>query len=205
MFKIRDGAPSRCPLLPTPLNRRPMPRNHRDVDREVKRDAIEQAAADLMLRHGYEATSMAAVADKAGVATNTVYWYFRNKDELLIAVLDRVVAEALERHTAARKKSATTTTACTPRDTLPTWSRSTRSAAWPPPKPRWQRRVREWPSIRSTSSWPWAAAGPTRTTAQRSLQARPKRHGPRHPHPDTQITLDWTSRRRDACHNWLIG
>jgi AcrR family transcriptional regulator len=82
-----------------------MPRNHRDVDREVKRDAIEQAAADLMLRHGYEATSMAAVADKAGVATNTVYWYFRNKDELLIAVLDRVVAEALERHTAARKKS----------------------------------------------------------------------------------------------------
>lgn len=72
-----------------------MARNKRDVDAEVKREQIEAAACALFLDEGYEATSMAAVAKAAGVAPNTLYWYFANKDDLLVAVLDRLVNRAL--------------------------------------------------------------------------------------------------------------
>lgn len=72
-----------------------MARNKRDIDRQLKRDEIELAACQLFVTQGYEATSMAHVASAAGVAPNTLYWYFANKDELLIAVLDRLVNQAL--------------------------------------------------------------------------------------------------------------
>jgi AcrR family transcriptional regulator len=72
-----------------------MARNKRDIDAEVKREQIEDAACVLFLQEGYEATSMAAVAKAAGVAPNTLYWYFASKDDLLVAILDRVVDRAL--------------------------------------------------------------------------------------------------------------
>jgi AcrR family transcriptional regulator len=72
-----------------------MARNKREVDHEVKRGQIEDAACMLFLVDGYEATSMAAVAKAAGVAPNTLYWYFANKDDLLVAVLDRQVNHAI--------------------------------------------------------------------------------------------------------------
>ena len=73
----------------------PMARNKRDVDAEVKREQIEEAACALFLSEGYEATSMAAVGKAAGVAPNTLYWYFASKDDLLVATLNRLVNKAL--------------------------------------------------------------------------------------------------------------
>lgn len=52
-------------------------------------------ARRLFIEDGYEATSMSALAKAAGVAGNTVYWYFSDKDDVLIAVLDAVLADAL--------------------------------------------------------------------------------------------------------------
>lgn len=75
-----------------------MAKNKRDVDRQLKQDEIEEAASRLFLSQGYDATSMAHVAKAAGVAPNTLYWYFANKDELLIAVLNRLVKAALLVH-----------------------------------------------------------------------------------------------------------
>ena len=75
-----------------------MARTKRDVDPEVKREQIEEAACALFLAEGYEATSMAAVAKAAGVAPNTLYWYYANKDDLLVATLDRLVQRALAQH-----------------------------------------------------------------------------------------------------------
>ncbi|MDN5745100.1 MAG: TetR/AcrR family transcriptional regulator [Nocardioidaceae bacterium] len=72
-----------------------MPRNRRSVDREEKRDEIVGAAAALFADVGYEATSMTKVATAAGVTTTTIYWYFTDKDALLVAVLDRLLGEAL--------------------------------------------------------------------------------------------------------------
>ncbi len=38
---------------------------------------------------------MASLAKAAGVAGNTIYWYFDDKDAVLLAVLDAVLGEAL--------------------------------------------------------------------------------------------------------------
>ncbi|MFC8047152.1 TetR/AcrR family transcriptional regulator [Nocardia sp. NPDC057353] len=74
-----------------------MPRNRRPRDREEKRAEIVTAARALFLDEGYEAVSMTRIARAAGVVSNTVYWYFGDKDGILIAVLDEVMADALER------------------------------------------------------------------------------------------------------------
>jgi AcrR family transcriptional regulator len=51
-----------------------------------KREAIIEAATDLFTNSGYETTTIAHVAKKAGVAVGTVYLYFKNKQEILYAV-----------------------------------------------------------------------------------------------------------------------
>ena len=72
-----------------------MPANRRQQDREEKRAELLAAARRLFIENGYEATSMAALAKAAGVAGNTIYWYFADKDDVLIAVLDAVLSDAL--------------------------------------------------------------------------------------------------------------
>ena len=72
-----------------------MPRNRRPRDREEKRGEIVAAAARLFTEAGYDNTSMAKVAASAGVTTNTIYWYFTDKDALLVGVLDQVLGEGL--------------------------------------------------------------------------------------------------------------
>jgi AcrR family transcriptional regulator len=54
----------------------------------VAREAL--AIAD---REGLDALSMRALAERLGVGTMTLYGYFRNKDELLDAVVDAAVGE----------------------------------------------------------------------------------------------------------------
>ncbi len=51
-----------------------------------KRTAILEAAQELFTSQGYEVTTIAQVAKKAGVAVGTVYLYFKNKVELLDGV-----------------------------------------------------------------------------------------------------------------------
>src|SRR3954468_7985272 len=53
-----------------------------------KRRAIIEAAQELFTTVGYENTTMAHVAKQAGVAVGTVYLYFKNKNDLLVAVKD---------------------------------------------------------------------------------------------------------------------
>lgn len=75
-----------------------MARNRRDIDSTQKRDEIVAAARRLFLADGYDATGMARVAAAAGVAPNTLYWYFDDKDDLLIAILDELVVDALREY-----------------------------------------------------------------------------------------------------------
>ncbi len=73
-----------------------MPRNRRPIDRAEKRDEIVVAATGLFTEVGYDDSSMAKVAAAAGVTPTTIYWYFADKDALLVAVLDHLLAQALE-------------------------------------------------------------------------------------------------------------
>ena len=97
-----------------------MPATRPHLDRDLKRKQILDAAEKLLLRNGYEATAMAAVARRAGVANNAVYWYFPSKDDLLAAVLQRRQERALA-------KLPTPATA-TPDGASPRDARATRSS-----------------------------------------------------------------------------
>ena len=61
-----------------------------------KRAQLVSAAREMLLSLGYEATSMSRIAQAAKVTPNTIYWYFKDKDELLIAVLAKLLQEDLE-------------------------------------------------------------------------------------------------------------
>ena len=54
------------------------------------REQLIETAKLLFLRDGYSVTSLEKVADEAGYSKGAVYSNFRNKDELCLAVLDRI-------------------------------------------------------------------------------------------------------------------
>ncbi|MDH4274960.1 MAG: TetR/AcrR family transcriptional regulator [Gammaproteobacteria bacterium] len=57
---------------------------------QLKQTAIVEAAQILFLQNGYAATHMDTVAIYAGVTKQTVYRYFPTKEELFVAVMERV-------------------------------------------------------------------------------------------------------------------
>ena len=85
-----------------------MARTHSDTDRETKRQSIVQVARGLFLELGFEGTSMGRIAQLTGVAPNTLYWYFADKDELLVAVLDAIFAEGAAHYRELKRKSLKT-------------------------------------------------------------------------------------------------
>lgn len=67
-----------------------MPRLSRAESQARTRDQLVTTAKELFLRDGYATTSLERVADAAGYSKGAVYSNFRNKDELCLAVLDRI-------------------------------------------------------------------------------------------------------------------
>ncbi|GAB2804564.1 TetR/AcrR family transcriptional regulator [Streptomyces chlorus] len=62
-----------------------------DKARETRRRIID-AAAELFVEQGYGATKLQEIADRAGVAVQTIYFVFRNKPSLLKELVDVAVA-----------------------------------------------------------------------------------------------------------------
>ncbi|MBO9532671.1 MAG: TetR/AcrR family transcriptional regulator [Solirubrobacteraceae bacterium] len=67
-----------------------MARTRPDVAADVKRAAIVEIATRRFSEAGYEDTSMTSLAREAGVSVNTLYWYFENKDALLVAAAEQL-------------------------------------------------------------------------------------------------------------------
>lgn len=59
------------------------------------RRALLKAAADLMVRDGFDATSMKQIARAAGVGDATIYHYFPSKEQLLLDFMALQVDDAL--------------------------------------------------------------------------------------------------------------
>src|SRR5882724_649463 len=57
----------------------------------ARTDALIGAATRVFLREGYGRASIDKVAREAGVSTRTIYGRFRNKADLLTAVITRLV------------------------------------------------------------------------------------------------------------------
>ncbi|MCZ4551349.1 TetR/AcrR family transcriptional regulator [Gordonia rubripertincta] len=75
-----------------------MPANRRPRARAEKRDEIVASARRLFVDNGYDDTALSKIAADAGVTANTVYWYFPDKDHVLVAVLEELLAEAMARY-----------------------------------------------------------------------------------------------------------
>jgi TetR/AcrR family transcriptional repressor of mexJK operon len=61
---------------------------------QAKAQAILDAAQKLFMEHGYELTSMDAVAREAGVSKLTIYSHFENKELLFRRVIERKCEES---------------------------------------------------------------------------------------------------------------
>lgn len=68
----------------------------RERKKEKTRRRILRAARARFERWGYAASTMAAVAGDADVATGTLYNYFRSKQSLLLGLWDEATQHALE-------------------------------------------------------------------------------------------------------------
>ena len=58
------------------------------ADQSVNREAIIEAAADVLKRNGYDATTMKDIAARVNLTAASLYHHFQNKDFLLLAVLE---------------------------------------------------------------------------------------------------------------------
>lgn len=63
----------------------------RRADAAARRQAVLTSAGELFLQHGFAATTVAAVADRADVSPETVYKYFGGKPGLVRALHDQAI------------------------------------------------------------------------------------------------------------------
>jgi AcrR family transcriptional regulator len=52
------------------------------------RERILAAAFEVVSKYGYNGTTVAKVAAKAGLPVGSVYWHYENKDQLLVALIE---------------------------------------------------------------------------------------------------------------------
>lgn len=65
------------------------------ADQSVSREDIILAAADVLQRNGYETTTMKDIAAAVRLTAASLYHHFRNKDALLLAVLEAGLGRVL--------------------------------------------------------------------------------------------------------------
>ncbi|MEU9041292.1 MULTISPECIES: TetR/AcrR family transcriptional regulator [unclassified Kitasatospora] len=68
---------------------------------DAQREAVLQSAVLLLAERGYGGCTMAAVADRAGIATGSLYQHFANKAELSVQLFRRVVTREIDAVNAA--------------------------------------------------------------------------------------------------------
>lgn len=66
-----------------------------------RREKILVAMAEIVAKRGYQATTVEHIVKRAGVARNTFYEYFKNREACLLAGFEEALDEVTERATAA--------------------------------------------------------------------------------------------------------
>jgi AcrR family transcriptional regulator len=68
----------------------------RDEIIALKRERILEVAVDLFYAHGYENTTLDAVAERLGVTKPFIYSYFKSKSDLLAEICQRAIRGSVE-------------------------------------------------------------------------------------------------------------
>ena len=79
---------------PSPILKRPATKREQ---REASVERLLAAALRLFVSQGYRHTSVEQIADEAGLTKGAVYFYFKNKENLLLTLLDRVEEIVVDR------------------------------------------------------------------------------------------------------------
>lgn len=82
------------------------PKNNRDGQKrsfieQARREQIIEAAIDTIAELGYVKSSLARIAERAGISKGVISYHFAGKDELLERVVERIYLAAAE-HIASR-------------------------------------------------------------------------------------------------------
>lgn len=67
----------------------------RAAEREEKREAVLHAAAQAFSDNGFYKTSLDDIAERLGVTKPTLYYYAKNKEDLVVAVAARALEQIL--------------------------------------------------------------------------------------------------------------
>ncbi len=63
--------------------------DRRERDKQLRRDSIVDAAERLFFAKGFAASTIDEVAEAAELSKGTIYLYFKNKDEIYVAIVQR--------------------------------------------------------------------------------------------------------------------
>lgn len=77
----------------------------RKASKEMRRQQLIEATIDSLARRGYSETTLADVADGAGLSRGIVNFHFESKDNLLIATLQFMAEEYADHWSAALEKA----------------------------------------------------------------------------------------------------
>ena len=77
--------------------KRPEPTARTANETSDKHQRILDAAIEVIAEHGFFHSRVSEIADRAGVADGTIYLYFKNKDELLMAAIDSAFHKFIQR------------------------------------------------------------------------------------------------------------
>jgi AcrR family transcriptional regulator len=69
--------------------KKPPKSRRKRADGELSRERILEAATEIAAERGYEGTSIGAVSAKCGLPASSIYWHFKDKDDLIAAVIER--------------------------------------------------------------------------------------------------------------------
>lgn len=75
-----------------PVKAPPAPNEDRE---EAVRRRIIRAAADVYRESGYERASMIGIARRLGMTAPALYWYFKSKEDILVAFLEHTIADLI--------------------------------------------------------------------------------------------------------------
>src|SRR5260370_42103758 len=68
----------------------------KDLRDQARRDQIVTAARQCVVRHGFHAATMAEIAAAARMSVGQIYRYFPNKEAIVHAIVERIVAQRLQ-------------------------------------------------------------------------------------------------------------
>ena len=87
----------------------PVEKLTRERRRQQTRDVLIAAATEVFARRGFEGASLEEIADTAGFTRGAIYKNFDGKEDLFLAVTDRMNAQVIDSFRAAAPDNAETT------------------------------------------------------------------------------------------------